>query len=101
MHIRLQHLAVGPARWGHEFIKKIRARITMCLGLARSTTDAEAAKVLQQIADEGEEDVNRCSRRTAGRPVSECAFSANIDSDTTRFACAVQGLHPVEGLPQS
>jgi hypothetical protein len=42
-----------------ELIRKIRSRAEMCRRLADSTTDERAAKVLRQMADEGEADINR------------------------------------------
>jgi hypothetical protein len=42
-----------------EIIKKMRSRVDQCRRLAASTTDQRTARVLRQIADEGEADINR------------------------------------------
>jgi len=42
-----------------ELIKKMRGRIEQCRRLARSIMDDQAAAVLNQIADEGEADIER------------------------------------------
>lgn len=42
-----------------EIIKKMRGRVEQCRRLARATTDERTANVLNQIADEGEADLER------------------------------------------
>lgn len=45
---------------GHEeLIRKMRGRINECRQLAASTTDARTAKILRDMADEGERDVEK------------------------------------------
>jgi hypothetical protein len=41
----------------NELISKMRGRIDLCRRLARSTHDQRTAKVLLDIADEGERDL--------------------------------------------
>ncbi len=43
----------------NELIKKIRGRVEQCRRLAKSTTDAQTAKILNEMADEGEADIKR------------------------------------------
>ena len=42
-----------------EIIRKIRGRVDQCRRLAKSTTDERTARVLSEMADEGEADINR------------------------------------------
>jgi len=42
-----------------DLIKKMLGRINQCRRLAASTTDDKTAKILLQMADEGEADVRR------------------------------------------
>lgn len=42
-----------------ELIAKMRSRVERCRRLARSTIDEQAAKVLNEMADEGEADIER------------------------------------------
>jgi len=42
-----------------ELIAKMRGRVEQCRRLARSTTDDRTRKVLNQMADEGEADIER------------------------------------------
>jgi hypothetical protein len=42
-----------------ELIKKMRGRVEQCRRLAKGTTDAHTAKVLNDMADEGEADIKR------------------------------------------
>lgn len=49
-----------------ELIAKMRARVELCRNLAASTTDLRTSKALQDIADEGEQDIERLlSKRSA------------------------------------
>jgi hypothetical protein len=56
-----------------ELIAKMRSRIDMCRRLARSTTDQKTARILLQMASEGEADVARLvvEQAEAGDPPSE------------------------------
>jgi hypothetical protein len=47
-----------------ELLAKMRARVDLCRNLAASTTDPRAARVLNDIADEGEADMT--VRRSSG-----------------------------------
>jgi hypothetical protein len=54
--------AAGAARWPRmaaDPIMNMRARVAQCRLLARHTTDLRAAKILLQMADEGERDIQR------------------------------------------
>jgi hypothetical protein len=42
-----------------DVLKRMKARVAQCRRLADATTDARAAKILRQMADEGEADVKR------------------------------------------
>jgi hypothetical protein len=42
-----------------DLIKKMRGRVEQCRRLARSTDDDQTAKVLNQMADEGEADIKK------------------------------------------
>jgi len=42
-----------------ELIRKIQGRVDQCRRLARSTTDEHTASILNQMADEGAEDIKR------------------------------------------
>ena len=42
-----------------ELVRKMRNRIERCRRLARSTTDQRTAGILNQMADEGEADIQR------------------------------------------
>jgi len=42
-----------------ELIAKMRGRVEQCRRLARSTTDEQTCKVLNEMADEGEADIKR------------------------------------------
>jgi len=42
-----------------ELIGKMRARVEKCRRLARSCLDTQTADALNQMADEGEADINR------------------------------------------
>jgi hypothetical protein len=42
-----------------ELVRKMRGRVEQCRRLARSTTDARTALILNQMADEGEADIRR------------------------------------------
>ena len=48
-----------PTMERNELIAKMRSRVDQCRRLARGTTDAHTAKILHQIADEGEADITR------------------------------------------
>ena len=50
-----------------DLIQKMRGRVEQCRRLARSTTDDHTAKVLNQMADEGEADIKRLRSETADR----------------------------------
>jgi len=43
----------------NELVAKMRQRVDQCRRLARDTTDERTAKILNQIADEGEADITR------------------------------------------
>jgi len=55
-----------PRRMDDDIIAHIRSRIDRCRRLARATTDAKAAEVLNQIAEEGEADLARLTAERAG-----------------------------------
>lgn len=57
---------VYPHRMDPELIGHIRSRIDRCRRLASATTDARAAEVLKQIAEEGEADLARLIAEAAG-----------------------------------
>lgn len=42
-----------------EIIKKMRGRVEQCRRLAASTLDEQTARVLRQMADEGQADIDR------------------------------------------
>ena len=42
-----------------QTLANMRSRVAMCRRLAESTTDPRTAKVLRQMADEGEADILR------------------------------------------
>ncbi|QNN64241.1 hypothetical protein H9L12_07655 [Sphingomonas rhizophila] len=42
-----------------EIVSKIRGRVAQCRALARSTMDPATKKVLNEMADEGEADIER------------------------------------------
>lgn len=42
-----------------ELIRKMRGRVEQCRRLARSTTDERTARLLNEMADEGEADIAR------------------------------------------
>jgi hypothetical protein len=44
---------------GDELIAKMKARVARCRMLADSTTDLHAARILRDMADEGETDIVR------------------------------------------
>lgn len=44
---------------GDEMLKRMKARVAQCRRLADATTDERAAKILRQMADEGEEDIRK------------------------------------------
>jgi hypothetical protein len=48
-------------------IAKMRARVAQCRTLANSITDPMAAKVLRQMADEGEADIKRLEAEETAR----------------------------------
>ena len=48
-----------------ELANKMRGRIEQCRRLAKSTTDARAAQILRQMADEGEADLRRLEAEMA------------------------------------
>jgi len=52
-----------------ELIAKMRGRIDQCRRLARSTTDEHAARVLQQMAEEGEADLAKLIAAEGEAPV--------------------------------
>lgn len=45
----------------------MRARIEMCRRLAANTTDARTAKILRQMADEGEADIKQLEAKRRHR----------------------------------
>jgi hypothetical protein len=47
-------------------IAKMRARVAQCRRLANSVTDPRAAKILRQMADEGEVDIKRLEAKDGG-----------------------------------
>lgn len=47
-------------------IMNMRARVAQCRLLAQHTTDARAAKILVQMADEGEKDIKRLEQARSG-----------------------------------
>lgn len=50
-----------------EIIANMRARVAKCRSLANATTDPRTAKILNQMADEGEADIRRLeAERDAG-----------------------------------
>jgi hypothetical protein len=53
-----------------DLIKKMRGRIDQCRRLAASTTDQKAARILLQMADEGEADVRRLIAERDGAAAS-------------------------------
>jgi hypothetical protein len=50
-----------------EILRKMRARVEMCRRLAKTITDPRAAKILRQMADEGEADIKRLEAEEAAR----------------------------------
>ena len=52
---------------GHDPLDNIRARVEQCRRLAKAITDARAAKILLQMADEGEADLKRLQAERAHR----------------------------------
>jgi len=46
-------------------LAKMRARVAQCRRLAETITDARAAAILRQMADEGEADIARAEAKTA------------------------------------
>lgn len=42
-----------------ELIKKMRGRVEQCRRLAKGTTDTQTARVVNDMADEGEADIKR------------------------------------------
>lgn len=44
---------------GDEMLKRMKARVAQCRRLADATTDERAAKILRQMADEGEADIRK------------------------------------------
>ena len=54
-----------------ELIAKMRGRIDQCRRLARSTTDEHAARILQQMADEGEADLAKLIAAEDGEAPAE------------------------------
>jgi len=42
-----------------ELIAKMRGRVAQCRRLAHSTTDERTAKVLREMADQGDADIKR------------------------------------------
>jgi len=61
-----------------QLIQKMRGRVNQCRRLARSTTDEHTARVLNQMADEGEADI---ARLLAQGESSAPTPSANDQSD--------------------
>jgi hypothetical protein len=47
-------------------IAKMRARVAQCRRLAATITDAQAARILRQMADEGEADIKRLESHENG-----------------------------------
>jgi hypothetical protein len=48
-------------------IAKMRARVAQCRQLANSISDPRAAKILRQMADEGEADIKRLEAEKSGQ----------------------------------
>lgn len=42
-----------------DVLKRMKARVAQCRRLAEATTDQRAAKILRQMADEGEADIKK------------------------------------------
>lgn len=42
-----------------DVLKRMKARVAQCRRLADATTDQRAAKILRQMADEGEADIKK------------------------------------------
>ncbi len=51
-----------------ELAGKMRGRIEQCRRLAKTTTDARAAQILRQMADEGEADLQKLLAEMAAEP---------------------------------
>ena len=49
-----------------ELINKMRGRVEQCRRLAKGTTDARTAQILNQMADEGEADILRLLDEASG-----------------------------------
>jgi hypothetical protein len=49
-------------------VANMRARVDMCRRLAASTTDVQAARILRDMADEGEADIKRLQAAICGEP---------------------------------
>lgn len=49
-----------------DLIRKMRGRVEQCRRLARSTTDSATAAVLNQMANEGEADIERVLKENEG-----------------------------------
>ena len=54
-----------PVERSDDPLEHMRQRVEMCRRLAKSTTDHEAAKVLREMADQGEIDLERLLRERA------------------------------------
>lgn len=54
-----------------ELIAKMRGRIDQCRRLAKSTTDARAAEILRQMADEGEADLRKLQAKVAAEQAEQ------------------------------
>ena len=50
---------IGHGMERAELIEKMRGRVAMCRRLAKATTDRDVAKTLNEMADEGEADIQR------------------------------------------
>jgi hypothetical protein len=56
---------VNFARMDQRALDNMRARVAQCRRLAESITDARAAAILRQMADEGEADIARVEAEAA------------------------------------
>ena len=54
-----------------KIIANMRARVDMCRRLAETTHDERTAKILRQMADEGDADIRRLEAEAAAAPRGE------------------------------
>ncbi len=63
-------------------MQKMRGRIEQCRRLAKATTDARAAEILRQIADEGEADLMKLQAEAEAEAGPQCTVELKMPPPT-------------------